>query len=205
MDLATATPERWDAHIRRAKKEGFLPGDAATDYEKMREFVKRGEYRIETMPSTHLQMELQNFDKILPLIFNRKWMLFKAPAHRTGFLTSDHPVCLMWADPTKRGGFWPPGLGLPRTQLLFPISNELAAIGAFEIDETEMDVDELLISQINGEIILHATRQVYARDSDFLYKMQHNSRIMRGTELLTDQLTARTQAAASSSSSRRSR
>jgi hypothetical protein len=100
---------------------------------------------------------------------------------------------LATADPTKRGGFWPPGLGLPRTQLLFPISNELTAIGAFEIEETEIDADDLLISQINGEIILHATRQIYARDSDFLYKMQHNSRIMRGTELLDDQVMARVQ------------
>jgi hypothetical protein len=93
---------------------------------------------------------------------------------------------LATADPTKRGGFWPPGLGLPRTQLLVPI-------GAFEIEETEIDADDLLISQINGEIILHATRQIYARDSDFLYKMQHNSRIMRGTELLDDQVMARVQ------------
>jgi hypothetical protein len=193
MDLATATPERWDAHMRRAKTDGFLPADAAADYERMREFVERGEYRIETMPSRHLQMEMQNFEKILPLIFNRKWMLFKTPANSTGFLTSDHPVCLMWADPAKRRGFWPPGLGLARTQLLFPISNGLAAIGAFEIDETEIDADDLLISQINGEIILHASRQIYARDSDFLYKMQHNSRIMRGAELLGDQVMARTQ------------
>jgi hypothetical protein len=205
MDLVTATPERWDEQVRLAKKDGFLPANTTADYETMHEFVERGKYRIETMPATHLQMEMRIFDKVLPLIFNRKWMLFKAPANRTGFLTSDHPVCLMWADPTKRGGFWPPGLGLPRTQLLFPISNELAAIGAFEIDDMEMDADDLLISQINGEIILHATRQIYARDSDFLYKMQHNSRIMKGTELLTDQLTARTQAAATSSSTRRSR
>jgi hypothetical protein len=196
MDLATATPERWAAQVDRAKKAGFLRTDADIDYEKMREFVTRGEYRIETLTSMHLQIEMQTFDKILPLIFNRKWMLFKAPANTTGFVTSDHPMCLMWSDPAKRGGFWPPGLGLARTQLLFPISNELAAIGAFEIDEMETEATELQIAQINGSIILHARRQVYARDSDFLYKMQHNPTIMRGADLLNDQALSRGQEAA---------
>jgi hypothetical protein len=200
MDLATATPERWAAQVERAKKAGFLRADADTDYKKMREFSERGEYRIETMTSMHLQMVMQTFDKILSLIFDRKWMLFKAPANCTGFVTSDHPVCLMWADPAKRGRFWPPGLGLARTQLLFPISNELAAIGAFEIDEMEKDADELLVAQINGSIIVHAMRQVYARDSDFIYKMQHNSRIMPGEELLNDQVMARAQTEAAASS-----
>jgi Protein of unknown function (DUF4238) len=124
-------------------------------------------------------------------------MLFKAPASGTGFVTSDHPASLMWADPTKRGGFWPPGLGLARTQLLFPISNELAAVGAFEIEEGEADADERLIAHINGTVIAHAVRQVYARDSDFIYKMQHNSKIMRGADLLDDQAMARAQAGAS--------
>jgi hypothetical protein len=84
-------------------------------------------------------------------------------------------MCLMGSDPAERGGFYPPGLGLLRTQLLFPVSNELVIIGAFEIDNAEIDADDLLIAQINGSIILHSTRQIYARDSDFLYKMQHNA------------------------------
>jgi hypothetical protein len=197
MDLVTASPEQYEAHVRRAKQDGFMSADLNVDYQTMRQFVESGEYRIETQPSMHLQMEMQNFDKILPLIFNRKWMLFKAPKSGTGFVTSDHPASLMWADPAKRGGFWPPGLGLARTQLLFPISNELAAVGAFEIDEGEADADELFIAQINGTVITHAVRQVYARDSDFIYKMQHNAKIMRGADLLDDQAMARAQAGAS--------
>lgn len=193
MDLVTASPEQYEANVRRAKQDG----DLNVDYQTMRQFVESGEYRIETQPSMHLQMEKQNFDKILPLIFTRKWMLFKAPTSSTGFVTSDHPASLMWADPAKRGGFWPPGLGLARTQLLFPISKELAAVGAFEIDEGDADADELFIAQINGTVITHAVRQVYARDSDFIYKMQHNAKIMRGAHLLDAQAMARAQAGAS--------
>lgn len=187
MDLATSTPERWASHIAKAKKDGFIAADANTDYEKMRDFIERDEYMIETETSMHLQMELQTFDKILPLIFNRKWMLFRTRPE-TGFITSDHPMCIMWSNPEARDGTRPPGIGLLKTQLLFPISNELAIIGAFELDEgDEVDADEQLVAQINGSIVLHAMKQVYARDSNFTYMMKHHTEIMRGNALLNDQ------------------
>jgi hypothetical protein len=194
MDLATATPERWAGQMARAKKDGFLPADTPDDYEGMRKFVEgveRGEYRIDTLPSMHVPMEMQTFDKILPLIFDRKWMLFKAPPNATGFITSDHPMCLRWDDPPERGRLPPPGLRHTKTQLLFPISNELAVIGGFEIEEMEADADERLVAQINGSIMLHANRQVYARDNDFTYMLKHSTKITRGTDLLDDLATAR--------------
>lgn len=191
MDLITATPQRFEAQIKSAKAAGFIDQGADVDYKTMREFLEKEEYKIELLTTGQLQRELKIFDKILPLIFHRKWMLFKAPPGTSGFVTSDHPVCLMWSDPKKRGGFYPPGLALLETQIVFPVSNELVLIGAFEIEDDEVDADKLLIAQINGSIILHSTRQVYARDSDFLYKMQHNSEIMRGADLLDDQCMSR--------------
>jgi hypothetical protein len=186
MSMATATPERWAAHVRRAKDAGYIENDANDDYEQMRNFIENDEYKIDVSPAAHLATELKIFDRILPLVFHRKWMLFRAPPNVTGFVTSDHPMCLMWSDPKLHGGFYPPGLGLKGTQLLFPISNELAAIGAFEMHEQEVDADELIMAQINGSIILHATRQIYARDNTFLYKMQHHAKIMYGADLIND-------------------
>src|SRR3984957_3961850 len=142
MDLATATPEKWASHVARAKKDGFLPPDAPDDYEKMRDFLQaldRGEYRIDTLPSMHVPMEVQAANKVLPLIFGRKWWLLRAPSNVGGFTTSDHPMCLMWANPAERGRMPPPGLRHSHTQLVFPISNELAAIGSFEIEEMETE------------------------------------------------------------------
>ncbi|WP_146030267.1 DUF4238 domain-containing protein [Methylocella silvestris] len=188
MDLAAATPEGWAYQVRRAKEDGFLPADADADYEKMREFLNRDDFRIETETSMHLQMELQTFDKILPLIFSRRWMLFRTPPNAPGFITSDHPMCIMWSDPARRG-IYPTGLGLRNTQLLFPISNELAIIGSFEIDDgDEVDADESLIAQINGNIILHSMTQVYGRDGNFPYMMNHHTKVMRGAGLLEDRL-----------------
>lgn len=194
LDLASATPERWAAHMARARKDGFLAAHAPDNYEDARKFLdglERGEFRIDTLPPMHVPMEVQAADKVLPLMFARKWMLFKARADATGFVTSDHPVCLMWADPAERGRMPAPGLRHTHTQLVFPISNELAMIGGFEIDEMEADADETLVAQINGSVILHANRQIYARGGDFPYLLRHSKRTMRGSELLDDLATAR--------------
>lgn len=53
MDLATSTPQRWAAHIKRAKEDGFIEKDADEDYRKMREFVEKGEYTFDVLPSGH--------------------------------------------------------------------------------------------------------------------------------------------------------
>jgi hypothetical protein len=185
--LATETPEQWESELRRAKEHGNLGGDDDTDYERMREFISRDQYKINLRTPYHLQLELILFDKVLPYIFARNWILVKAPLHTTGFITSDHPVCLMWSDPAKRGDFVGPGLGRRGTQIVFPISNELAMVGTFEPQTREMEANKLLIAHINGTVIVHANRQIYARDSDFVYQMVHNERIMNGAGLLNDE------------------
>ncbi len=77
-----------------------------------------------------------------------------------------------------------PGFALTGTQLLFPISNELAAIGSFEFHEEERDAGEGLVAAINHTIIRHATRQVYARADDFAYVVPLETEIRRGSQLL---------------------
>jgi uncharacterized protein DUF4238 len=191
LDLMTATPQRWSSQIRKAKQSGVVGEDADMTYEEIRKFVQEGKFKIKLANARHLHLELSTFDAILPYIFQRKWLLLKAPRKSAGFVTSDHPTCLMWSDPKRRNTSPPPGLGLRRTQLLFPISNELAAIGAFEADNNEMDASELLVAQFNGSVIVHSVRQVYARDDDFPYIMQHHSKIMRGRDLLRDQFRSR--------------
>ncbi len=191
LDLATATPERWASQIRRVKAAGEVDPDADEDYERMRAFVEADQYRITVPTGRHLELEMKSFETVLPFFFHRKWVLFRAPADATGFVTSDHPVCLMWSEPEQRGKLFPPGHGLLRTQILFPISDNLAVMGAFEADEGECDAPTWLIAQFNGAIALHAERQLYARDSDFMYRFAHNDRIMRGDEFLADQAAVR--------------
>jgi hypothetical protein len=187
MALMTATPERWASQTRRAEGEGAVLPDPGADYQTIREFVEADKYKITIATGWHLVTEMNSLDAVLPFFFERKWVLFRASPSRTGFVTSDHPVCLMWSDPKERGKFFGPGFGMARTQIVFPISNELAVIGAFEVHEEERDAPDWLIAQINGSIALHADRQIYARHSNFMWKLTHNTRIMRGDELLADQ------------------
>jgi hypothetical protein len=188
LALATATPERWTSQMRQMKAAGALPPDAKGDYKQMRRFVEEDRYKIAVATGWHLQMELKSLDKVLPFFFHRNWVLFRAPPGKTGFITSDHPICLMWSDPKERSKNFPgPGFGMRRTQIVFPISNELAVIGAFEAHEEERDAPDWLIAQINGTVAIHADRQIYAKNANFIYRLVHNRRIMRGDELLSDQ------------------
>ena len=43
------------------------------------------------------------------------------------------------------------------------------------------------MAHINGTVIVHAHRQIYARDNDFIYKLAYNKRITHGAELLSDE------------------
>ena len=191
LDLAAATPDMWASQIRRAKAAGDIEPDADTDYFNARKFIDADQYRIEVPTGRHLEQEIKSFETVLPFFFQRRWVLLKSPRRETGFITSDHPVCLMWSEPARRGQFHGPGYGLRRTQILFPISNDLAVMGAFEAYDDEIDVSNLFIAQVNATIILHSHRQVCARDGHFLYKMEHNTRLMRGFELLRDQAISR--------------
>jgi hypothetical protein len=191
LDLATATPERWAGQIRRAKAAGDIEPDADENYHRARAFIEADQYRLTVPTGRHLEREMKAFETVLPFFFRRKWVLFRAPVGATGFATSDHPVCLMRSDPEQRSKFFPAGHGLRRTQVLFPISNELAVMGAFEAYEEERDAPDWLIAQFNATIALHADRQIYSRDSDFMYRMAHNERVMRGDEFLANQATVR--------------
>jgi hypothetical protein len=97
----------------------------------------------------------------------------------------------MWSDPARREHFKGAGHGRRGTQIIFAIANELAVMGAFEAYDDEIDVGQSVVAQVNATIILYAERQIYARDGHFAYEMEHNTRIMRGFELLRDQATSR--------------
>lgn len=176
MDLAISSPEIWDSQIRKAKAAGFIKLDADTDYEKMRAFVKADAYDIVISPADHVITELDVFDGVLPLFFQRAWTVLRAPPEATGFITSDQPVCLMWSDPPIPGRRRPPpGFGRPDTLVLFPLAPSLALVGTFEGDERVVDATESQIADFNFAMIENARRQIYARDPNFLYRLEDDA------------------------------
>jgi hypothetical protein len=171
----------WNREMESAKDDGTIPRTADTD--QLRELVLAGAFNIGVTAPGHLQLEFNLVDEIAALIASRRWMLYRSQQGRTGFVTSDNPVSLTWA---QQGRPDPPGLGRGGTQLIFAISNELAAVGAFEVSERTVDADEDSIAKINGNIIVRHNHQVYARGDDFIYWLRHNEHLMEGRQLLDD-------------------
>jgi hypothetical protein len=188
MELVTDTKERWEGQMKRARAAGALKETNKVTYEEMRDFVKKKQYRLELRTEFHIESEMKAFDSVLPTLFKRKWLSLTPPKESRGFITSDHPVCLMFSDPKLRGKFFGPGHGLPGTELIFPIGKRLAVVGAFELQEGELPISEDGVAGLNGAIVAYADRQVYAYDGDFTYSRQYAEKPRRGAGLVNDLL-----------------
>jgi hypothetical protein len=198
MNIAVSTPEIWASQVRQAKAAGFIKSNADTDYAKMRAFEKSGAYNIVISPVDHLISELDVFDSVLPLFFQRAWIVVRAPPGSSGFITSDQPVCLMWSDPPVPGRRRPPpGFGRPGTLVLFPIAPSLALAGTFEGEDLVIDADDNQVADFNFAMIENARRQVYARDATFLWRLEDGASPQSGglVEALAERRAAASEAA----------
>jgi hypothetical protein len=186
MQLATATKERWEGQLAQARAAGYLKDTKHISYEDMREFVRKKNFRIDLNKEFHTATEMGSLDAVLQTLFERKWVTFTPPKTSSGFITSDHPVCLMFSDPKMRGKFYGPGHGLAGTEIIFPIGKGLAAVGAFELKDDELELTEESVAGINGALVAYAGRHVYAHDLDFTYSRQYDESPRRGAELVND-------------------
>jgi hypothetical protein len=181
MRAQLATPERWAKRMERLRAQGK---EETLTYEQMKSVVFRDDYKINISTERHIVLEARVFKKVLRTMFDRKWVLLKAPATSGGFITCDHPVCLLQSG---RGRMFAGGYGSPSTQVVFPISPGLAIIGAFELTDGEADnVDEGTIAQVNGAIAMNAERQVYSLDDRFKYKFSDAAKLREASELVSD-------------------
>ncbi|GAB3419014.1 hypothetical protein GCM10027318_37550 [Massilia agilis] len=185
MSLTVASKVRYEATFERAVEDGYIDKDRSVSYEDMRDFVDRGEYTIEVATTRHVDNELNLVDTVLPLLGRRTWTLIRAQPGTGGFVTSDHPVGLQWAEQKPRGFFSSPGFGLRGTELLFPISHDLLMVGQFEGVGGVLEANMHQVAFANTALIWHATRQVYARDDKFFY-LRNDGELKRGSDLVKD-------------------
>jgi hypothetical protein len=182
MRLATATPERWASQMARAKAAGYIRKDAPIDYAKTRKLVTEDKYRVEVPTGRHIVLEMGGLEAVLPYLFERKWALLKCESNSGGFVTSDHPVCLYYP---KKGGLRA-GHRTRGTEIVFPICSRLAMVGAFEIEDREIDAPEQLVAEVNGAVIEFAERRVYARDCNFCYALESGEAPKEASRLIGD-------------------
>jgi hypothetical protein len=166
LRLATATKERWDSQVAKAKAAGYMDGIKDVPYEQIRASVVKRDFKYVTTTSEHARTELDTFDQLLNILGRRNWRWLRAAQNSFGFVTSDHPVCLFWNRHPK--GFAPLGYGLTGTTVLFAVSPYLALQGEFDGATDDLTMDVFSVGDFNGRMISSAHRQVYAADDKFL-------------------------------------
>jgi hypothetical protein len=162
-NLSTQTPERYAQTMGRPREGGPNP----VSYEDMKAFVKDDSFKEGLAQNWQIGLELSVVSDVIEMLARRKWSLLRSPASTGGFVTCDHPACLNWINP--RSGPFGPGLGLPGTSVVFPLSRELCLMGEFETDAHVLEIDFLSVAHVNGAIIANAERQVYAADDRFIF------------------------------------
>jgi hypothetical protein len=178
--------ETYDASVQEAKQQRALPAGYDVTYDEMKTAFDGGDLRLVLKNNAFVSLELQLLDHTMPLLFRRGWHLLRAPEGSGGFITSDRPFFLMWFDPAMRTGPFAPGLALMQTDIYFPISPQLAVVGAFDVGNTVEDVDEARVAVANSAMTAGADRQVYARNHNFSYAQTHEETPRRGCQLISD-------------------
>lgn len=184
MTASLATNERWDRLEKNARDAGYIPPEANVTYEEVKEALSSEKYRIELSNNEHLRTGFRLVEKVLPFLRMRRWVFLRAPPDSGGFVTSDHPVNLVWSD-TARGNLRP-GFGRKHTEVIFPLSTKLAVVGAFELEDGTRVVSDQMVEDINGTTIHFATRQVYARDLHFRYRLSDDNGTRKASRLIDD-------------------
>lgn len=182
MSMALSSREMWESQMRQGRASGHIAPENKATYEEVREFFERGEYTIEVANGRHIFNEFSAFETMLRTLVTRKWVLCVAPADSGGFITSDHPVCLMNSDGSSPELHRPLGHGLMETTVLFPITRDLSAMGTFEGENQVVTLERAGVAAMNGLVIRHSERQVYAADDGFLVNTADGG-FMRGSEV----------------------
>ena len=185
MGFTLSTKERYESSLAGAKKAGVLSAGDDVTYEQARDFVARGELKVDVPTTRHVALEMQSVDTVLPLLLGRKWILLIAPTNSGGFVTTDHPVVLQWIDAKDKGAFYSPGFGLRGTEVIFPLSHDIALSGTFEGREAAMEVTADIVAATNGIVIAYGHRQVYALDDKFRYMITPGI-LRHGSDVLAD-------------------
>lgn len=188
LELALSSREMWESQIEQAMRSGVeFPG--STDYDEVKDFFDSKQYTIEVAREGHIQSEFHGVAAILPYLFERKWWLLRATPESGPFIASDFPVSITWDEPEQVPALMrhSPGYAMKRTSVTFPISQDLALLGAFEIDDILEAVPAApqMVHAINGTSIGFAQRQIYAPKRQFFY-IDCNHQVMDGRQLERD-------------------
>lgn len=185
LEKSVATKERWDGQVAQMKRDGAWDENTTISFGDMQKFVKEKNYKLGLKQDFNIEMEIKQHDHLLEHISARKWQMVIAKKGSGGFVTTDVPVCLRWSD-NKDHGMFGPGFGVQNTQVIFPLSSDIALMGSFEGREDSVEVDIFTVGRINSVLISNARNQVYSMDHTFNYMRPFPAEIGSGSTLIQD-------------------
>jgi len=186
MGLTLGSKEGWESQIAKLrKKDPSYDNDVA--YEQAKEFHDRKEYTIEVAREYHIHNEIAQVDAILPSLFARNWVLVEANEETGPFITTDNPISLTWNEPNTIPPMFrsSPGFGCKSTQVLFPVSQDLALIGEFEAEDKTIKGSHELIALLNTRMLSNAYKQIYSPKIDFSFYGK-DGEILLGNRILSE-------------------
>lgn len=184
MDLALATPERWESQVRQMQEAGVDVGEDVS-YESLKRFSDSREYTVDIAREYQIGIELELVEAILPLLHHRNWLILRTDSVKSPFISSDNPVSLVWKDPESIPPLYrhSPGFGLRDTQVCFPLSQSTALVGEFAEEVGDTEVTEEIVAAVNGKTIYFTNKQLYAPKMGFKF-MSGDGQLLKGKEIL---------------------
>jgi hypothetical protein len=179
-----STKARFDEYVSAMKAQGK---QATETYEEMKELVAKSPGTFKAAQEFYVLTELRLHDHLVRRYEGRTWQIVIASDDSGGFITSDHPVCLRWSDGQDHGNL-SPGLAIPGTEVIFPLSPQLMLRGSFEGEENVVEADRSTVADINSLLISNSHNQVYAQDALFNYKREPKEEVVSGATLFEDKV-----------------
>jgi hypothetical protein len=120
------TKDKIEAQVHDMKSKGLLDDQTALSFRETVAGVK-----VEDFKATKEEIivaEIDHHDLLTERLWHRKWQMLVAADDTGGFVTTDDPVCLRWSDGHPHGGM-SPGFALAGTEVIFPLSTNIALGG----------------------------------------------------------------------------
>lgn len=175
LRLQVADKGRWEKIEARMKADGYLDGKPAVDYEEYKKYIEDDQYDIRFPREYYIAHEIKLLQSIPQLVAKRGWHVLIASGSSGGFLCCDHPAALVWADSQMANSPYSPGLGVAGTQLLLPLSTNIAISGAFEHNDGVVNLNDRQVAAFNGTTVLGSRRQVYCEGEAVKYFLRDDT------------------------------
>ena len=78
-NLLVSDEKIWDHHLKKAQEAGNV-AETNISFEQAKQFIEDRRYQIEFPPADNLRIEIPTFDKLLPILGQRRWSLLVAPS-----------------------------------------------------------------------------------------------------------------------------